>query len=252
VRITRLYHPKKLCCGETTQLDKEASNHLVRVLRTQIGSPIVLFNGGGVDYFCTTLSDHPKKTLVSIDSSVAIKNESNLNITLIQGLSRNDRMDTTVQKAIELGVNRIIPAICQRSNTKLNKDKLAKKLAHWRKVAISACEQSGRSVIPEITEIISLDDSAKSLVPLLTPDALKIILAPDSNTSLKDVELSSAAEPIHTIETFIGPEGGLNSEEIKLLENIRFKSVCFGPRILRTETAGPAVISALQILWGDF
>lgn len=251
MRITRLYHPKKLCCGETTQLDKEASNHLVRVLRTQIGSPIVLFNGGGVDYFCTTLSDHPKKTLVSIDSSVAIKNESNINITLIQGLSRNDRMDTTIQKAIELGANRIIPVICQRSNSKLSKDKLTKKLAHWKKVVISACEQSGRSVIPEITEIISLDDSAKSLAQLLKPGALKIILAPDSKTSLKDVELSTE-EPNHTIETFIGPEGGFNAEEIKLLENIRFKSICFGPRILRTETAGPAVISALQILWGDF
>ena len=252
MRITRLYHSKKLCCGETTQLDTEASNHLVRVLRTKIGSPIVLFSGNGVDYFCTTVDDHPKKILVSVESCIEVKNESNLNITLIQGLSRNDRMDVTIQKAVELGANRIIPILCQRSNTKLNTDKRDKKLAHWNKVAISACEQSGRSVIPEITEIISLSDPGNSLTQLLKPSAFKIMLAPDSKTSLKDIELSDAEEPIHTIETFIGPEGGLNSEEVKLLENIRFESVCFGPRILRTETAGPAVISALQILWGDF
>ncbi len=230
-------------CGETTHLDKNTSNHLVRVLRTKIDSPVVLFSGDGFDYYCKTLDSNSKKTLISIESKTEINNESNLNITLIQGLSRHDRMETTIQKSVELGANKIIPVLCQRSNTKMNQEKQSKKLDHWRKVAISACEQSGRSIIPEITDIISLSN----INQFLEPDAFKIILNPDTNTSLKDADFNH-----QTIEIFIGPEGGLNNKEITLLEESHFKNICFGPRILRTETAGPAVISALQILWGDF
>ena len=252
MRTTRLYHSKNLSCGETTQLDAEASNHLIRVLRTTTGSPVVLFSGDGFDYVCTTLNDHPKKTLLSVESKVEIKNESNLNITLIQGLSRTDRMETTIQKSVELGVNKIIPVLCQRSNTKLSKEKQNKKLTHWRKVAISACEQSGRSVIPDITEIISLNSFKENTTELLTPHALKINLSPDAEITLKNLEPENTKDSRNVIEVFIGPEGGLNNDEIKLLEINQFKNICFGPRVLRTETAGPAVISALQMLWGDF
>ena len=190
--------------------------------------------------------------MLSVESRIEIKNESNLEITLIQGLSRNDRMETTIQKSVELGVNRIIPVLCQRSNTKLSKEKQNKKLAHWHKVTTSACEQSGRSVIPEITEIISLNNLDNTVTPILSQSALKIILDPEAGTSLRNIDFNNNDKSRNAIEIFIGPEVGLNSEEITLLENIQFKYVCFGPRILRTETAGPAVISALQILWGDF
>jgi 16S rRNA (uracil1498-N3)-methyltransferase len=252
VRITRLYHPEELRCGETIQLDTETSNHLIRVLRTATGSSIILFNGDGFDYSCTTLDENPRKTLVSVESKLEVKNESNLNITLIQGLSRKDRMETTIQKSIELGVNTIIPVLCQRSNTKFNKQKQDKKLDHWRKIAISACEQSGRSIIPEITQIFSMNDFDKIITSSLNQGALKINLNPDSKTSLKDIKLNDSEKTKTTVEIFIGPEGGLNSEEIQRLETSQFKNIGFGPRILRTETAGPAVISALQILWGDF
>lgn len=252
MRTTRLYHPENLHRGETTQLAADASNHLIRVLRTKAGSPIILFSGDGHDYLCKTLDEHPKKTLVSVESSEKIQNESNLKISLIQGLSRNDRMEATIQKAVELGVNKVIPVLCQRSNSKLNKEKQNKKLTHWRKVVISACEQSGRSIIPEITEIISLAKLTEQTDQLLDENALKITLNPDSVFSLKEMKLADSKNPEQTIEVFIGPEGGLNGEEIKLLLEKNFKDVHFGPRILRTETAGPAVISALQILWGDF
>lgn len=240
------------------QLDNEASNHLIRVLRTEIGSPIILFSGDGFDYSCKTLDEHPKKTTILIESKFEIKNESNLNITLIQGLSRNDRMDATIQKSIELGVNKIIPVLCQRSNSKSSKEKQAKKLSHWRRVAISACEQSGRSVIPEITEIteitemLPLNNLADCAARLFNQKALKLNLSLDAEISLKDIEIKNLEISEYEVVIFIGPEGGLNNEEIKLLENNQFKNVFFGPRILRTETAGPAVISALQILWGDF
>ena len=252
MRITRLHYPKELRCGETVQLDSDTSNHLIRVLRTAAGSQVILCNCDGFDYTCKTLNEHPRKTQITVESKSKVNNESNLDITLIQGLSRKDRMEATIQKSVELGANKIIPVICQRTNTKLSREKQSKKLDHWRKVAISACEQSGRSFIPEITDIILLSDFDKPSSSLLNKNALKINLAPESKTSLKGFEINNSANPTSSIEVFIGPEGGLNPEEIKLLESCQFKNICFGPRILRTETAGPAVISALQILWGDF
>lgn len=243
MRITRLYHPEKLSCGETTQLDSNASNHLVRVLRSKTGSDVILFNGDGFDYRCRTLDADSKKTSVTVESKVQTNNESNLCITLIQGLSRQDRMEATIQKSVELGVNRIIPVICQRSNSKLPKDKQLKKLQHWCKVVISACEQSGRSSIPEITEITSLHD----LAPQLNHDALKLQLDPQAEISLKDMCYKH-----QEIEIFIGPEGGLNEDETAHLKENKFEGIRLGPRILRTETAGPAAIGALQTLWGDF
>ena len=248
MRITRLYHTENLICGETTQLDKNTSSHLVRVLRTKAETPVILFNGDGYDYLCRTLNTHPKKTLVAVESKIKINNESNLFITLIQGMSRLDRMETTIQKSVELGVNKIIPVLCQHSNSRLTEDKQHKKLAHWSKVAISACEQSGRSIIPEISDISSLN----KINSLLNPDALKIILNPETKKSLKEVKFKQDGENSDTIEIFIGPEGGLAEDEITHLQSLQFQNVCFGPRILRTETAGPAVISALQMLWGHF
>lgn len=243
MRITRLYHPEQLVCGETTRLDANASNHLIRVLRAKINTTIVLFNGDGFDYQASTLDENSKKTLVSVDSKIKTNTESNLNITLVQGLSRQDRMETTIQKSVELGVNRIIPVLCQRSNTRLTTEKQRKKIVHWQNVAISACEQSGRNIIPEIDNITALHN----IESRLSQDARKLILNPDSKTSLKDIDCNP-----HMIEIFIGPEGGLNDDEISSLQGMHFRSICFGPRILRTETAGPAVISALQMLWGDF
>lgn len=243
MRITRLYHPAQLHCGETTRLDSNASSHLIRVLRTKPDTPIILFNGDGFDYQCKTLDSNAKKTLVAVEQKTKVDNESNLSITLIQGLSRQDRMEATIQKSIELGVNKIIPVICQRSNTRLANDKKIKKLEHWQKVAISACEQSGRSIVPQVTEIIAIDD----ITPLLETAAQKFTLNPEAKISLKEINNEQQA-----IELFIGPEGGLNNDETDFLKSNNFIDIRFGPRILRTETAGPAVISALQMLWGDF
>ena len=242
MRITRLYHSKNLRCGETTQLDVNASSHLIRVLRSKPGTPVTLFNGDGFDYLCKTIDTDPKKTIVSIESRIETDNESNISITLIQGLSRQDRMEATIQKSVELGVNKIIPIICQRSNHKLAKDRKKKKLEHWRMIAISACEQSGRSIVPEITEITSLNE----LNSLLEPGALKLNLCPMAQESLKDISCNYPE-----IEILIGPEGGLNNDEVDTLGRDGFKNIRFGPRVLRTETAGPAVISAIQMLWGD-
>lgn len=242
MRITRLFQESNLTCGDTAQLDADASNHIIRVLRTKVGTPVILFNGDGFDYLCTTRDTSAKKATVLVESKTEVNNESNLSITLIQGLSRNDRMEATIQKSVELGVNKVIPVLCQRSNTKISQQQQVKKLAYWRKITISACEQSGRCNIPEITTI----EAIHNIQAELDPAALKIILNPETGHSLKDIDFKK-----QSIEIFIGPEGGMNSEEIQQLEAMGFNNVCFGPRVLRTETAGPAVISALQVLWGD-
>lgn len=241
MRITRLFQPTNLSCGDTAQLDADASNHIIRVLRTKVDSPVILFNGDGFDYLCRT-QDINAKTTVLVESKSEVNNESNLSITLIQGLSRNDRMETTIQKSVELGANKIIPVLCQRSNTKISQEQQVKKLAYWRKITISACEQSGRCNIPEIQTIKSLHNIQAEL----DTTALKIILKPEAEHSLKNIDLKKPS-----VEIFIGPEGGINSEEIQQLEAMGFNNIRFGPRVLRTETAGPAVISALQVLWGD-
>ncbi|VAW55574.1 16S rRNA (uracil(1498)-N(3))-methyltransferase [hydrothermal vent metagenome] len=247
MRITRLYYPDSLECGEPVYLSKDTSNHLIRVLRTKTGSPVILFNGDGFDYHGKTLDTNTKNTSLSIDSKIKTNNESNINICLIQGLSRQNRMDTTIQKSVELGVNTIIPVICQRSNLKLNKENTTKKHSHWLKVTVSACEQSGRSILPHLNETLSLE----TLAPSLDKKALKIILDPTSNTTLKDIDTNQLEKNENKVEVFIGPEGGLNDEEIRYLKDQHFTNICFGPRVLRTETAGPAIISALQLLWGD-
>jgi len=248
VRNIRLYHPEELNCGVEMHLSRESSNHLIRVLRTKVDTPITLFNGDGFDYLCRTLDDNGKKTRVLVESKIQLNTESNLNLTLIQGLSRHDRMETTIQKSVELGINKIIPVICQRSNLKSSKDKIQKKLDHWRKIAISACEQSHRNRIPDISNIVLLDD----LTQHLDQHTIKIILNPTATQSLKDIKNKYHELPHDAMNVFIGPEGGLNNDEIELLKNIAFTGITFGPRILRTETAGPAVISALQMLWGDY
>lgn len=248
MRNIRLYHSRELNCGVEVHLGRDNSNHLIRVLRTEVDTPITLFNGNGFDYQCRTLDDNGKKTRVIVESKIQLNTESNLNLTLIQGLSRHDRMETTIQKSVELGVNKIIPVICQRSNIKSSKDNIQKKLDHWRKIAISACEQSHRNRIPDISNIVLLND----LNQHLDQDSIKIILNPTAKESLKDIKNKYHELPHDAMSVFIGPEGGLNNDEIERLKNMAFTGITFGPRILRTETAGPAVISVLQMLWGDY
>ena len=243
MRVTRLYYPDALACGESVQLDSQASSHLVRVLRSPAGTPLVLFNGDGFNYRAMTLDADPRKTSVLVEDKVPANNESPLKITLLQGLSRQDRMESTIQKSVELGVNRIIPVICQRSNTRLNADKLNKKQQHWQRVAISACQQCGRAVIPQVLPALPLSE----LPSLLEPQAHRYTLLPEAERSLGE----QPETPVY-IEVLIGPEGGLSDEEAGFLCEHNFTAVKFGPRILRTETAGPAVISAMQLLWGDF
>lgn len=240
--ITRLHHSGSIESGATISLDKSASFHLIKVMRAKKNTHVILFNGDGFEYTATLLDENIKSCAVIIKDKVPVQRESHLSITLIQGISRNDRMDTCIQKSIELGANTIIPVICERSTTKLKDKRADKKLKHWTKIIVSACEQSGRCVLPQLQPITTYLNAART-----ARSGCKIVLDPQSTTGLKDIKI-----PDKEIYILVGPEGGLTQAEIALAYEMDFKGIHLGPRILRTETSGPACIASLQALWGDF
>ena len=239
--MIRLYQPSILETEQTISLDKKPSHHLIRVLRARAGSEVVLFNGDGHDYLANVLDESSKKCTLYIKHKIKINNESPLSITLLQGISRGDRMDTSIQKSIELGVHAIIPILCQRTSGSLKGDRAEKKFNHWQQIIISACEQSGRSTIPEIKQIVDLKTATQSI-----NSKNKIILAPNAGKTINKM-----SAPKNEIYILIGPEGGFAEEEIECAVKSGFTAVSLGPRILRTETAGPACIAIAQSLWGD-
>ncbi len=240
MRVTRLYHEGKLAAGETVTLSSRASHHLVRVLRCRPDTTVTLFNGEGGEFSARLINDDPKSARVSINSFIDTNRESPLKICLVQGISRGEHMDATIQKATELGVNEIIPALCERS-TGLKKDRSGKKLERWHQIAISACEQSGRNILPVIRQVMTLTDAINSV----TADT-KLVLDPTATAGISDIDHHNDSVCI-----VAGPEGGLAEQEISASLDAGYNNLKFGPRVLRTETAGPALISALQTLWGD-
>jgi 16S rRNA (uracil1498-N3)-methyltransferase len=240
LRTTRIYFNKRITAGETLALPARASNHLVRVLRCKKGSSVTVFNGEGGEFSATLLNEDPRAANVIINSFVDTNRESPLKIRLIQGLSRSEHMDTTIQKATELGVTEIIPVICERS-ANINRERAGKKHERWNQITISACEQSGRNLLPVIHQTLSFEKAIKKC----STDK-RLVLDPVAENSLNNIK-----PDIASICILSGPEGGLSELEINTAADAGYHRIKFGPRILRTETAGPAVISALQTLWGD-
>ncbi|MDH5610943.1 MAG: 16S rRNA (uracil(1498)-N(3))-methyltransferase [Gammaproteobacteria bacterium] len=239
--MTRIYHSSLLNLDQVIILDKIASHHLIRVLRARKGSEVTLFNGDGHEYPGEILDESPKHCQVRIKQKIKIDNESSLNITLLQGISRSDRMDTCIQKSIELGVCNVTPLLCQRTGTNLKGERAEKKLNHWQQIAISACEQSGRCIVPVIQPAIDFMQGIQTI-----GNNHKLILAPGATNSISTIK-----NPEKNICILIGPEGGFTLDEIQQATDNGFTSISLGPRILRTETAGPACIAVIQALWGD-
>ena len=240
MRTTRIYLDSSITTGEALTLSANASNHLVRVLRSKEGSIVTLFNGEGGEFSAAQLDEDPRSVSVMINSYTDINRESPLSISLIQGLSRSEHMDITIQKATELGVTEIIPAICQRS-TNIKKERTGKKHERWNQIAVSACEQSGRNLLPRIHQVIPLEKVISKIYA-----GTQLVLDPSATQGVKSIEINNAS-----ICILSGPEGGLSEQEINTSSDAGYNRVNFGPRILRTETAGPAIITALQTLWGD-
>lgn len=240
----RFYSPALLSIGSSVQLPEAAAIHAIRVLRMTVGDVAILFNGDGIDYIGKFTSIKKNEVVVNITESIALTNESPLNITLLQGISSGDRMDYTIQKAVELGVKQIQPIATERSVVKLNAERAAKRLAHWQNVVHSACEQSGRAVVPQVATPVSLGHwlSVNS-----HQDACRILLNPIGAKRLVELE-----KPNATIQLLIGAEGGLSQNEVTIASNNGFQSILLGPRVLRTETAALAAMASLHSIWGDF
>ncbi len=240
----RFYSPDSLTIGENIKLNSNAAAHATRVLRLQAGDALKLFNGDGFDYECELISLKKSEVLANVKSRLAVENESPLNITLLQGISSGDRMDYTIQKAVELGVKQIQPIATERSLVKLNPERAQKRLSHWQNVITSACEQSGRAFVPQINMPISL---SLWLANNAQQQTCRILLNPVGAKRLADIEKSN-----DEIQLLIGAGGGLSSNEIEAASVSGFQSLILGSRILRTETAALAAIASMHSLWGDF
>lgn len=241
MRIPRIYQDQPLALDSSIELDTEAASHIGRVLRMSQGEQLSLFNGDGHDYLANIDSANKRHVLVTIISVIPNNSESPLNIHLGQVISRGDRMDFTIQKSVELGVTTITPLFSERCGVKLSSERLAKKVQQWQKIVISACEQSGRSIVPKVRA--PMDFSLWSEEP---SEAVKLTLHPRASHGIGELTL---AQP--HVRLLIGPEGGLTDAEIAKTEQDGFTDLLLGPRVLRTETAALSAISALQLKFGD-
>lgn len=238
----RIFQPIPLSANAVVQLDEPASHHLARVLRCQKGESVVIFNGEGGEFAGNIVEIGKKQVTVELHSYVDRDVESPLDIWLAQGISRGEKMDYTIQKAVELGVNKIIPLFTERCNVKLDGERSEKRQQHWQSIVASACEQSGRNRVPEVT----MPQTLKNWVT--TVDAVRcFVLSPYAEHKLKNQTISAGARVI----LLMGPEGGLSENEIEYAAAQHFLPLNLGPRILRTETAALAAITALQCQFGD-
>ena len=242
MRLNRVFVGQPLATGSEVLLPDAAAYHVARVLRLRAGAPLVLFDGSGGDFRAEIVAVDGDRVRVSVGERSAGLRESPLGITLVQAVSRGERMDWTLQKATELGVKRIQPVLSARSVVRLDDQQAAKKLRHWQAVVAGACEQCGRSVLPEVRAPLDL---ARFLAES-TREGQRLVLSPNGPASLAGLASTAAR-----VELLIGPEGGLDDAEIDAAARAGFAPVRLGPRVLRTETAGIVALTVLQALWGD-
>jgi 16S rRNA (uracil1498-N3)-methyltransferase len=242
MRITRIFTGQELSPGQQLSLEPTAARHLVQVLRLRPGAELVLFNGDGHEYPARLESASKRGVDAMVLSRSGPEPESILDIHLCISVSRGERMDYAIQKAVELGVNAITPLFSKRGVVSLKGERLEKRQQHWRQVMISACEQSGRCRLPQLHASVELEELLASPVA-----GLGLVLNHRAENCIADL-----APGGRQITILIGPEGGLGEGEIQAAANSGFHGVRLGPRVMRTETAPLAAIAALQTLWGDF
>ncbi|MGF1697341.1 16S rRNA (uracil(1498)-N(3))-methyltransferase [Vibrio lamellibrachiae] len=241
MRTPRIYHSHPISQLGMLDLDDDAAGHIGRVLRMKAGQEVLLFDGSGAEFPAVLSEVGKKRVSVELTKRIERSSESPLDLHLGQVISRGDKMEFTIQKSVELGVNTITPLISERCGVKLDAKRFEKKLAQWQKIAISACEQCGRNTIPVIRPIMQLEQWCAEQT-----EALKLNLHPRANYSI-----NTLPEPINKVRLLIGPEGGLSSQEIDMTQEYQFEETLLGPRVLRTETAALTAITALQVRFGD-
>ncbi|WP_046225190.1 16S rRNA (uracil(1498)-N(3))-methyltransferase [Vibrio sp. ECSMB14106] len=241
MRVPRIHHPERIHQLGSLALGEDAAGHVGRVLRMKEGQEVLLFDGSGAEFPATIIEVSKKNVTVHVTERIERSSESPLDLHLGQVISRGDKMEFTIQKSVELGVNTITPLISERCGVKLDTKRFEKKLAQWQKIAIAACEQCGRNTVPVIRPIMQLEKWCSE-----PSEALKLNLHPRAKYSI-----NTLPEPISKVRLLIGPEGGLSTEEIGMTEQYKFEETLLGPRVLRTETAALTAITALQVRFGD-
>lgn len=243
MREIRIYVDQPLAANTDITLPDAPAHHVARVLRLKAGESLTLFNGLGGQYAAVIESVEGRRVRVAIHAHTVIDRESPLPITLVQGISRGKRMDYALQKAVELGVNRIVPLLAEHSQVRLDAGRqLEGKLDHWRGIVVAACEQSGRNRLPGIDIPLSLTQW------LAAPagDEMRLLLDPQAARRLRELPRPPAG-----VCLIAGPEGGFSQDERDAALAAGCTAIGLGPRVLRTETAAVAAITACQALWGD-
>jgi 16S rRNA (uracil1498-N3)-methyltransferase len=241
----RFYCPVKLFADSRIDLPENAARHACRVLRLRAGDALVLFDGAGGEYAARINEVARERVSVEVLQWRDSECEAPIPITLVQALQAGEKMDMTVQKAVELGVARIVPVSSKRSVVRLDGERALRRVEHWRGVAVSACEQCGRNRVPEVTALAGL---GRWLGQPAAAGVLRLMLAPGAAQTLNCL----APPGVGGLELLIGAEGGLAPDEIEMACAAGYVGIRLGPRILRTETAGLAALAAIQCLWGDF
>lgn len=243
MRIPRICVSQALESGIEFVLPEQAGEHVARVLRLERGHPLILFNGDGREYRAE-ISQIAKRSVSArvLDAGESVARESPLRLTLAQGVARGDKMDFILQKATELGVTRIVPLITARTEVKLDAERTERRLAHWQAVIAGACEQSGRTILPVLEVPMRIATWAATLN---ADSGLRLALDPRGDVSVRTLPAFGVATLV------VGPEGGLSDQDMHLLDQADFQGLRLGPRVLRTETAGLAALTALQAIHGD-
>ena len=242
MRVNRIFCEGPLSTGAQVTLPSAGAYHVVRVLRMREGAPLRVFDGTGGEYLAEIARIDGDAVVVELGAQAQATTESPLRITLVQGVSRSERMDWTLQKATELGVAAIAPVLTARSVVRLDTKQAEKKQTHWRGIVIGACEQCGRSKVPAVSAPTSLRDYFSTV----RKDGMRLVLSPAAPGSLAGISSLPSK-----VELLIGPEGGLDDDELVAAQKAGFMPVRLGPRVLRTETAAVVALSVLQALWGD-
>ncbi|MEQ1580844.1 MAG: 16S rRNA (uracil(1498)-N(3))-methyltransferase [Steroidobacteraceae bacterium] len=242
MRLTRIFITDPLTAGTEVRLSASAGSHVARVLRLKEGAPLIVFDGTGGEHRAEIIKVAGSTVHVALREFMPGATEPALKLTLVQGVSRGERMDWTLQKATELGVSAIVPVLTARSVVRLDERQSLGKREHWQAVVASACEQCGRTRVPDIASPVRLRD----YLATSKKEGLRLALSPIAQGSL-----AGLASVPQKVEMLIGPEGGLDDNEHLLAEQAGYLPVRLGPRVLRTETASVVALSVLQALWGD-
>lgn len=242
--MTRIYFPDEIPDHGVCDLPAAQAHHLAHVLRLAPGDPVVLFDGRGAAYDAVIAQSARGAVRVRVGDRRSEDRESPLCVVLAQAVSSGERMDYTIQKAVELGVAAVQPLLSERCVVRLSGERAAKRVLHWQAVAVAACEQCGRNRMPAVHPLLPLRDWLQQ--PAAAGE-LRLSLAPEAAAGLRQLD-----RPAGRVTVLAGPEGGLTAAELDAAAAAGFRPLRLGPRVLRTETAAVALLAAMQALWGDF